>query len=706
MDRKHGPSSNLEKLRKRAEEFVHGKGDNLPDELSDELTKEFRRVVHDLQTHQIELEMQNEDLRLAQEELLDANLRLSDLYDFAPVGYITLSDKGLILEANLTVGEMLGVERGILKNQPLSAFLMEEDTNSYYMYMRSLSENKQHQPCELRLKKKEGQFFWGSLEGIQSKVSGEKVTRCIIVDVTEKISAQDVAKATAREWETTFEAMSDSVVIVGKDGLVKRCNRAASRLFGEPINEIVGQRCPYIELGTDRASENCPLVRMIESRQRETTEKQVDGRWLRLTSDPLIDEVGDITGAVLTMVDTTEERQAKQDRRNLEKQIQQTQKLESLGILAGGIAHDFNNLLLAILGNTDLALEDLSTHSPIRLNIQIIQEAAKRAEKLTNQMLAYSGRGVFEIRLVDLNGLTRGLSFLLDSSISKKANLVTKLGSSLPKIKADPAQLQQIIMNLITNASEAIGENNPGVITVSTGIEKCSRKYLAKSYLDTKPAEGEYVYIEVADTGCGMDEGTLSRFFDPFFTTKFAGRGLGMAATLGIVRGHDGAIIVDTELGKGTTFRVLFPATAEKDEEQKPAGEITSQDKWKGTGTILVVDDEELVRQLAVTMVERFGFETLEASDGQEGVDVFRNNADEITCVLLDLTMPEMDGGEACRAIHKIRGDVPVVLSSGYAEAELLKLFGDFGMAGFIQKPYEMGKLRKVIRMAVEADPK
>jgi len=393
---------------------------------------------------------------------------------------------------------------------------------------------------------------------------------------------------------------------------------------------------------------------------------------------------------------------AEEERLQLERQVQHAQKLESLGILAGGIAHDFNNLLMTILGNADLALLDSSPVSPVRGNIKAIETAAQRAADLARQMLAYSGRGAFEMNPLDLSEVVDEMTYLLQSSISGKVHLNLDLDRQLPAIKADAAQLQQVIMNLIINASEAIGPDQPGSVSISTGLEDCSQEYLEESELAEKQAAGKFVFLEVSDTGCGMDEKTKTMLFDPFFTTKFTGRGLGMAAVLGIVKGHGGAIMLDTEPGRGTTFRVLFPAmpaTAQKSERHDSSAK---QGGWQEEGTILIADDDKAILQLAGRMIERFGFKTLLAADGREAIRIFQENVGRITCVLLDLTMPHMDGAETCIAIQSIRNDVPIILSSGYQESELAARFDGYGMAAFIQKPYKLAKLEEVLRTVLE----
>ena len=399
--------------------------------------------------------------------------------------------------------------------------------------------------------------------------------------------------------------------------------------------------------------------------------------------------------------DITERKRAEEERRGLEAQMQHTQKLESLGVLAGGIAHDFNNLLMVILGNADMALQDLSEVSPARPCIEEVEKASRRAADLTRQMLAYSGKGRFVIKAVDLSEVVEEMAHLLKSSISKKVTLKMNLERGLPAIEADIGQLQQVVMNLITNASEAFGEGEDGLVTMATGMMECSREYLGRSCLPEQPPEGNYVFVEVSDTGCGMDDETRERLFDPFFTTKFTGRGLGMSAVLGIVRGHKGAIIVDSEPGQGTTVKVLFLALDEQAEEPLEEGKSRDAEEWRGSGTILLVDDEEAIRKLATHMLERMGFNVRVASDGREAVDVFRKHSSEIVCVLLDLSMPHMNGEQAFQELRRIKADVRVILSSGYAEADIESRFAGQGIAGFIQKPYTSANLKAKAKKVV-----
>ncbi len=414
--------------------------------------------------------------------------------------------------------------------------------------------------------------------------------------------------------------------------------------------------------------------------------------------DPIQQELVAVFCSLLANI--IERRRSEEARHKLESQIHHAQKLESLGVLAGGIAHDFNNLLMGVLGNASLALAELPPESPARESVTHIEQAALRAAELAKQMLAYSGKGKFIIQRLNLSRIVEEMSHLLQVSISKKVFLRYNFASNLPSVEGDPTQIRQVIMNLITNASDAVGDRS-GIITISTGALYADTAYLSESYLDDDLPEGYYVYVEVSDTGCGMDEETRSKIFDPFFTTKFTGRGLGLAATLGIVRGHKGAIKVYSEVGKGTTIKILFPA-CELPEDEPEGQEAKLEEDWKPSGTILLVDDEESVRVVCRRILESRGFQVLTANDGRTGVDLFRKEAGRITLVILDMTMPHMDGEEAFRELRRIRSDVRVILTSGYSEQDAIGRFAGKGLAGFIQKPFLPSALLEKIREALK----
>jgi two-component system cell cycle sensor histidine kinase/response regulator CckA len=398
-------------------------------------------------------------------------------------------------------------------------------------------------------------------------------------------------------------------------------------------------------------------------------------------------------------IDITERKRAEDERLVLERQFQQSQRLESLGVLAGGIAHDFNNILTSVLGNAELALAELPPAAPARENLLEITQASNRAAALCRQMLAYSGRGHFVIEPIDLSALVEDMLDLLRSTISKKVLLTLDLEKGLPLLEGDPSQLSQVVMNLVINAAEAIGETD-GVVAISTGAQEYSSEYLSEGYLKPGLSPGLYLTLEVSDTGCGMDTGAQERIFEPFFTTKFTGRGLGLSAVLGIVRGHMGTLRLRSEPGRGTTFTLLFPAAAvERGASARTQASPTAH--WQGEGTILLVDDEETIRAMGARMLAKLGFQVLLAADGREALAVYREHGAEIALILLDLTMPHMDGEETFRELRALDPEVRVVMSSGYSEQDVTSRFVGQGPTGFVQKPYTMALIEERLRAAL-----
>lgn len=396
--------------------------------------------------------------------------------------------------------------------------------------------------------------------------------------------------------------------------------------------------------------------------------------------------------------DITAAKIAAEERVKFERRLQETAKLESLGVLAGGIAHDFNNLLTGILGNASLGRMQLAPDSPLQGALGEIEMAAVRAADLCRQMLAYSGRGQMHPRLVDLSKLVEGTMQLLQFSIGKGVALRQALAPGLPAIMADATQLQQVVMNLAINASEAIGDSG-GHIHLTTGIMRADPAYLAGTVSAPDLPPGDYLFIEVKDDGCGMTPENLARIFEPFFTTKFTGRGLGLSAVLGIVSSHRGAIKVFSQAGRGTTFTVLLPPAGGRvaaSDERRTRGE-----EWRGQGVVLVVDDEEPVRMVAVKMLEEFGFTALTAEDGRVGVERYRANRAGIVAVLLDLTMPRMGGEEVLNELRQIEPELPVVIMSGFDETEAARRFAGKKVSGFLHKPFRVEEVGRLLQAAL-----
>lgn len=417
-------------------------------------------------------------------------------------------------------------------------------------------------------------------------------------------------------------------------------------------------------------------------------------RWIRAISRPILGENGTPAFFNGLIVDITNERRAQEDKRALEVKLQQRQRLESLGTLAGGIAHDFNNYLVGILGNSDLALTLMGKESPARQFVEDIVSAAQRAADLTNQLLAYSGRGHFDIGVTNLNDIVTDMISILKPAISKKAQLDLDLAASLPDIQVDISQIRQVIMNLITNASDALG-NEPGTIRLTSSEVVVEIGDLQKYGLPPSFQGGRYVRLTVTDTGCGMDDGTLARLFDPFFTSKSSGRGLGLAAVQNIIHGHQGEIHVASTVGHGSRFSVFLPLA------HKPAKQITNSKETSTrvheSRTILVVDDEDLVRNVAARMLEVNGHHVMTAVNGRDAIEVFTARGDEIDAVLLDMNMPEMSGEDTFKALRRLRHDLPVVFSTGYHEQDLMHMLDAETAVEFVQKPYRITNLLEKI---------
>ncbi len=548
----------------------------------------------------------------------------------------------------------------------------------------------------------------------EGKITGY---RGIDRDVTERKRTEERLSDSERSSRAWLEYSPVCTKIVDLDFNLQYMSTAGVEGLGiDDITPFYGKPYPfefYPESFRNRMIENLERVKEtgeIATQEAPTLDTEGNEAWFHSTLVPVKDDEGGIDYIVVVSVDTTERKRSEEERLTLERQVQHAQKLESLGVLAGGIAHDFNNILMTILGYADLALDELSPHAPVRESIQEIEKASKRAAGLAKQMLAYSGKGRFVIEPIDLNALVGEMAHLLEVSISKKAVLKYNFADNLPTFDGDATQIRQIIMNLITNGSEAVGDRS-GVIALSTGAMDCDRAYLdevdeiLRAGLDEPLPEGLYTYFEVADTGCGMDAETIERIFDPFFTTKIAGRGLGMSAVLGIVRGHQGAINIYSEVGKGTTFKILFPVNEASENgvaiRRKDSAEGSG---WRGSGTILIADDESTIRAVGKKILGRMGFSVLTAPDGREAVNLFREHAEETVCVLLDLTMPHLDGEQAFREIRRIRPETKIILCSGYNMQDATQRFAGKGLAAFLQKPYRMAALKEKLREVLGED--
>jgi len=511
----------------------------------------------------------------------------------------------------------------------------------------------------------------------------------LAAEVVERRRAEEALRASEAQWRSLVQNCPDFVVTMDVEGRITFVNRPMAH-----IGFVPGKNVFDIAPASSHDELRLVMRRAFVSGEPGTLEIVVDAERhvaFEVCIAPIADDVS-VKSAVVLARDITERRAAEAERARMQERLLTAQKIDSLGLLAGGVAHDFNNLLTTILGSASVALLKLPEDAAARRAIETLVAAARRASELTQQLLAYSGRGRLDIRPVDLSERIRELYIVLEAAVPKRIALRTDLDPKLPAVLADVGQMQQVIMNLVINAAEAIGDRS-GTIALTTGRATIDASYVSEPFAGPPPAPGEYVCLQVTDTGCGMDPDTIAKIFDPFFSTKATGRGLGLAAVHGIVRSHHGALRIESAPGGGTTFKVLLPASSSPAEARKrdPAPSVD------GGVLVLIVDDETLLRRAARQIIEHYGYTALEAEDGHAAIRLFQERASDIAIVLLDMTMPGLSGEDTFRELRRIRPDACVILSSGYNELEATRRFSGAELTAFLQKPYTAEQLAECL---------
>jgi PAS domain S-box-containing protein len=413
-------------------------------------------------------------------------------------------------------------------------------------------------------------------------------------------------------------------------------------------------------------------------------------RYMDVNYLPFFESDGSVSGVLVVAHDNTIRKRSEEERLELEAHVQQVQKFESLNVMAGSIAHSFNNLLMGVLGNLELANSYLDKDSPALHNIENADKAAKRVAELSKLMLTYVGQAKGDTQKIDLTLTVHEMMGMLEASVPKHTNLVFSTSTDSILMEGDPSQVQMVIMNLVTNAAESIPDSG-GTITIATSRRFCIEADFHGPFKEQELPDGDYVVLEVTDSGCGMDEEILTKAFDPFFTTRFKGRGMGLAAVLGVARAYKGTVALHSQPDKGTQATVLFPAAAS--ELKTIILPLNEEERWQGTGTVLIADDEEMVLAVGQEMLEELGYYVLTARDGVEAVALYEEYIDEVVCVILDMTMPRMSGEEAFQIIRERKQDVPVIICSGYTEEQVTKRFMDKLPAPFLGKPFKLPEL-------------
>jgi PAS domain S-box-containing protein len=778
--------SSASDLRAAAEDQLDKSRDASP-KLGD---KTSEAIIHSLEVHETEQEMQDEELNRLQIALDRSNDKYQELYDLAPTGYFTLSRHGLIIEVNLTGAALLGMPRPKLIRRDFGHFVAPESLDQWNRHIITVIGDKEKQSCDLTLKAEDGSSFYARLDSIRTDTSAEQqsangkthVILLMVSDITELTQAQLRLEKERAHLRTLLQTIPDLIWLKNPDGIYLNCNARFERFFGAEEAEIVGKKDhdfvdddladsfrehDHIAMAAGKPSINEEWLTFADdghrefvetiktpmcdsdgnligvlgvsrditaARKAEETEKRLataiehaadgmiitdatgiiqyvnpaqeilsgysldelvgqtpnvlksdfhdgnfykhlwdtintgnvwSGRFVNKKKDgteyhedasisPVYDKSENLTTFVVVEHDVTKQLA-------LQEQLFQAQKMETIGTLTGGIAHDFNNVLQPVMGYTELLMMGKKQGDPELASLQKIYDAGKRGADLIKGLMIFSRKIQPDFGRVDLNHEIVQARNLLSQTIPKIIKIDLRLSDDLKTIQADPSQIGQVLMNLGVNARDAMPDG--GTLTIETTNIQLDKEY-CNTHIEAKP--GSYVLLTVSDTGQGMDKKTLSHIFEPFYTTKEKGKGtgLGLATVYGIVKKHDGHIICYSEPQHGTTFTIYFPSIQMEKDSDTPTDETPIPG---GTETVLLVDDEEDLRDLGTTLLKRFGYKVISAGNGKEALEIYQMEKDRIAIILLDLIMPEMDGRRCLAKVLHVNPNAKVIIASGYS---------------------------------------
>jgi PAS domain S-box-containing protein len=613
---------------------------------------------------------------------------------------------GILVNCNKAAEEMLEVPRDEIIGKHQTHLHPPEMADHYSEQFKgsiALIENSDN--SEAIVFSKSGRRIPVEIKHSVTNVGGREIMQGLFRDITERKNAEEALRESEERFRNLLqEVPSIAVQGYGPDGTAQFWNLASEKLYGYSAQEAIGRNLLDLIIPPEMRGDVEQAIRyMAETGQSipasELSLMRKDGSQVPVFSSHTIVKVsGRVQELFCLDIDMSELKQAEQEKQALEQQLQHAQKLESLGVLAGGIAHDFNNILAIIVGHCSLAMVDPDRAGT---SIPIIEKAAQRAAELCRQMLAYAGKAHFVQTMFDLGELVDEMVHMLKSSLPQ--NVVIKLDSpcDMPLISGDASQIRQVVMNLIINASEAIGESH-GEIRVSLTTTEIRSGQQVRDHLGKALIPGWYAILDVSDNGCGMDNETRQRLFEPFYTTKFTGRGLGMSAVLGIITSHGGALQLVSQSGQGTTFKVYLPVQISCEPDGDGSLNQLSAEPWQGSGTVLLVEDEEMVMPVAQSMLEMLGFRVVGACNGKEALAVYQKNAVDISLVVTDIGMPVMDGYELFRELKSRKPELPIIISSGFGDSVVTSNLPGETIAGLISKPYNFNQLRELLKRVVE----
>jgi len=696
-------------LRKLAEARLVEKG-QVPDALSGQ---ESRELIHELQTHQIELEIQNEELRRTERELTEARDRFSDLYDFAPIGYAGISENGLISEANLTLCNILGVERSKLLNQRFSIWVAEADQDLFYRHRKTILASRKSQTAELQMKKADESLFWAKIDGAPGNMDDEacQSLRIAISDISERKLADELIL----QLSQAVEQSGESIFITGPDGLISYTNPVFTRLTGYTAEEATG-KTPGALLKSGR--QNAALYQeMWETINRgkvwhgKLIDRRKDGSFF-----PVMLTISPIQSAVHSAVHSAIQSAIQSDTaqgsgithfvgiqsdltaiENLERQFHQAQKMEAIGTLVAGIAHDFNNSLAAITANTFLGRQRANDPSDVAKRFDTIERVSFHAAGTIKQLLTFARKDTPSMKQFPLAPFIKETIKLLRTSTPENIAIETDICSQPLSIHGDATQIHQALTNLVNNSRDALeAVHTPCIRIRLDAIEADDALRKKQPWIPS----GTYAHLSVTDNGCGIAQSMIDHVYEPFFTTKDQGKGTGMglAMAYGAVKSNHGFIAVDSIEGKGSTFHIYLPLLAEKETNISLAQHEDEPAMGHGE-TILIVDDDDRILDTTVDVLSSLGYAVLKARNGLQAIARFEEHADAIALCIFDIVMPDMQGDKAAEHIRAIRPDVKIIFYTGYDLNERT----DMRSETVINKPFDIVKISHLIRQKLDS---
>ena len=686
-------------LRERAESLLNASSEEA---LVTSSPFDVKQLMHELLVHQIQLEMQNEELRSAQQQLDVSQARYFDLYDLAPIGYLTLDDQLLIKECNLFASSMMGVSRNKLNKVPVSEILLKEDRIVFYENLKTCFELDAPQHFEMRLLGADGTVFWGSLQVVAMKAGEYWIT---VTDVSGNKKAEAELLESEKKFRSIFEQAAMGVARLGLDGAWLEVNQKLCTILGYPQQSLLSKCCQDLTHPEDLPMFQAAVNQIINNEIISHTSKKRYYRgsgdivWVKVTIS-LVRNINNQPDYFISITeDITSQKNEEARQLSLTEQLHQSQKIEAIGNLAGGISHDFNNMLGVILGQAELVLNKLEPSNILIKNIEAITKAAEHSAKLTRQLLTFARKQTIEPKVLNLNRSVSAMMDMLKRLIGASIKVTWDPAQDLWPVKVDPTQIDQVLANLCINARDAI----TGSGRISISVKNCS---LDETYDTTEAYEippGDYVILSVSDDGCGMNEATKTHIFEPFYTTKASGSGtgLGLSFTLGAVKMNAGFINVFSEPENGTTFNIYFNRVKAAEDIKQ---EITEALRCQATETILLVEDEEMLLEIETAMLENSGYTVLAAPGGELAEGLFREHLFEIDLLMTDVIMPEINGMDLAVTLQALCPQLKVLFMSGYPQDVLGKEANIGTGANFLQKPFSMQALKNKVREVLDTN--